>query len=170
MSIEQLPPEVAPPATLEDRSVSRLQQSGLLAAPRRGRGRWQSVAAASLLFVAGVATGALLDTPRGVDVTAPSTPRFLLLLHGATTTGSDDEQQAVAAYRAWALRLREAGRAVSGERLAPESMVVPGGAPPADAVQGYFVISAASLADAVAIAQSAPHVARGGRIVVRPID
>jgi hypothetical protein len=49
------------------------------------------------------------------------------------------------------------------ERDRPSSRV------PAE-VQGFFVVSAASLEEAAAVARSSPHVRDGGRIVVRPID
>jgi hypothetical protein len=43
---------------------------------------------------------------------------------------------------------------------------------PADTgdVRGFFVISAATLEEATAVARSCPHTARGGRVIVRPID
>jgi hypothetical protein len=101
-----------------------------------------------------------------------SRPRFLLLLHGSEAPGGD-EARVVAAYRAWAGDLREQGRFVTGERLGGAAVAVP--APVASSVaaaevQGYFVVSASDLEDATLVARSCPHVARGGRIVVRPID
>ncbi len=77
------------------------------------------------------------------------------------------------AYRAWARAQRAAGREISGERLAPDGRVVAPGVtttPERDDLQGFFVISGASLDDAAAVARSSPHVQAGGRVLVRAID
>ena len=61
----------------------------------------------------------------------------------------------------------------TGERLADSGVAVMrhGSAPIARAeVQGFFVVSASSMDDAVAVARSSPHVQSGGTIIVRPID
>jgi hypothetical protein len=173
MSLDQLPREIAPPSTLEERTVARLRDERLVqadahlwSAHRRPSVWWQAIAA-GVIFAAGAALGAAWNASREV---APLQPRFLLLLHGATTDSAGDEQDAVAAYRRWAIGLRDDGRFVAGERLAPEATVVPSGPAPEDAVEGYFIVSAADLTDATTIARSMPHVERGGRVVVRRID
>jgi hypothetical protein len=169
MSSENLPRELPPPPTLEDRTVRRLRDEGLLDMPARVRSprrTWRRLAAAVVVFAAGAASGMWVS---GRDASVPQ-PRFLLLLHGASTAAGDEEQTAVAAYREWAVALRNQGRYVAGERLGAQAAVVPEGGDTADAVQGYFVVSATSLDDAAVVAASMPHVARGGRVVVRPID
>jgi hypothetical protein len=163
MDTGQLSPDVAPPDELEERTVARLRREGLL----RARRRWPLVAAAVVIFAAGVAAGAGWRNPGSPSATDP---RFLLLLHGAGTAGGEDERLTVEAYRAWAAKLRHEGRVVTGERLSRNSVAVPSDAVNAEPLGGFFIVSAASLADAVAVAESAPHVARGGHIVVRPID
>ena len=68
---------------------------------------------------------------------------------------------------------RDAGRQISGERLADSGVAVGmrGELPIARAeVQGFFVVSASTMDDAVAVARSSPHVQSGGTIIVRPID
>jgi hypothetical protein len=166
MTSEQLPREVIPPPSLENRVVARLHAAGLLKTERRSRWAVQ-VAAAIVIFAAGAASGALWSPPQHDQ---SSEPRFVLLLRGATTASPQDEQTAVMAYRTWAGALREQGRSVAGERLGRDAALVPAGGAVQDPVQGYFIISAASLDDAIAVARSAPHVARGGHIEVRPID
>jgi hypothetical protein len=184
MNFEQLPREITPPADLEDRTVAVLYQQGLLhstALESRGggsglrlrvtgaAGAWRRIAAAVLIFAAGAWFGAAWDTPAGSP--APGNPRFLLLLEGASTVSAADESRVFEEYRAWAGQLRRNGRFVSGERLGAASVAVPAGnADSLDQIQGYFVVSANDLRDAVAVAGSSPHVARGGLVRVRPID
>jgi hypothetical protein len=184
MTFEQLPREIRPPDDLEDRTVAALYQQGLLhpvaLEARAGRsglrqrlpgaaGPWPRIAAAMLIFAAGAWFGVAWDTPAGTP--APVTPRFLLLLEGGSTVSAADESRVFEEYRAWAGQLRRGGRFVSGERLGAASIAVPAGNPDGvDRIQGYFVVSADDLRDAVAVAESSPHVARGGLVRVRPID
>jgi hypothetical protein len=184
MNFEQLPREITPPADLEDRTVAVLHQQGLLhLTPRERRGgspglrqripgaagAWRRIAAAMLIFAAGAWVGAAWDTPAGSP--EPGTPRFLLLLEGASTVSAADESRVFEEYRAWAGQLRRSGRFVSGERLGAASVAVPAGnADSFSQIHGYFVVSANDLRDAVAVAESSPHVARGGLVRVRPID
>ncbi len=165
-----LPREVAPPPPLEDRVVAALSREGLVrATPAMFRRAWTPWAAAVLVFAAGALAGAMWDG--GAATTAPGQPKFLLLLEGGERVSGEEETRTVEAYRAWAGGLSAAGRFITGERLASGAAVVPG-ADVADAgrVQGYFIVSARDLADAAAVAEASPHVARGGRIIVRPID
>jgi hypothetical protein len=98
-------------------------------------------------------------------------PQYILLLQGGPTGLSPDEEaRVVREYGQWAVALRGEGRFVSGERLGDAAAAVPPlERPPAD-LRGYFVISAASLEDAVSVAQRCPHARRGGQVIVRPID
>ena len=135
-------------------------------APSVSRGG--EIAAAVLLLGAGIAAGRF-TAPSGL-APAPTQPRFLLLLSQAPTDSPGDGR--VAEYRAWAIGLREAGRQISGERLAGEAVAVDQNSAPQavnDDTQGYFIVSAASLDEAVALARSSPHVRAGGRVIVRPI-
>lgn len=168
--LASLPRELAPPHQLEDRMVAVLHREGLLRAGYPRRYVFQA-AAAVLLFVTGFAIG------RSTASTLPVAeehrdPRFLLLLHGGPTGGSADEEAAlVNEYRAWAVGLRQAGRFVSGERLSGVAAIAPtANLPQVEDLRGFFVISAANLDDALAMARTCPHARRGGHVVVRPID
>jgi hypothetical protein len=163
MSLDQLPPEVNPPSSLEARTVAALRREKLLSA----RLDWRTVAAAVVMFAVGAWAGASWTSDGRIG---PGQDRFLLLLHGATTSSPEQEANAVEAYRAWASQLRSEGRLVSGERLGQATVIVPSVPLPTDAAQGFFIVSAADLEEAKRLAESAPHVARGGVVVVRPID
>jgi hypothetical protein len=168
--LSSLPREMAPPPHLEDRTILALQQLGLLAAPASRRALMMRLAAAIVLFVGGVTLGRVT-----ASVTPPADepgPRFLLLLHGGPTGLPADQEAAVAReYGAWARQLRSDGRFVTGERLGDASVTVPPrDLPDVADVRGYFLISAASLDEALAVARGCPHARRGGSVIVRPID
>lgn len=169
MTPDLLPRDVAPPAALEEATVARLRAQGWLRASNRaGLRGWAQAAAALVVFALGGAAGAAWTRP---SPEAPGKPRYLFLLSGVSAATAADERRAVEDYRDWAVRLRREGRFVSGERLGPAAVSVPDGRAPSDAdVQGFFLVSADRLEDAVAIARSSPHARRGGRVVVRPID
>jgi hypothetical protein len=151
------PRDVAPPLDLEERTVSALHREGLLiSAAARRRRVWQSVAAAAI-FAAGVALGRTSTAPAVVLAPGASSASFLFLLEGGPVArDAAEEARTVEEYRAWAVKLRDEGRAVSGERL--------------NDVRGFFVISAASLEEANQLARASPHAQRGGRVIVRPIN
>jgi hypothetical protein len=166
--IDALPAILAPPAVLEDQVMAGLQARGFI---RRGRRRWVDAAAAAALVAVGVGLGTQWARP-GDDVR----PAYLLLLYPGPAAGPalDPRAEAAAAreYGAWAGRLRAEGRAITGERLAAGADTVPEAAPGGDGavLQGFFVVSAQSAAEAAQIARTSPHVAWGGTVVVRAID
>lgn len=172
MNPDLVPRELSVPPTLEERTVTALRANGLLRPPRRHSAAWVRIAAALVLFASGVGVGALWSSPP--DPAAVPTQRYLLLLAGATNTQPGAETRAVTSYRAWAGQLRDEGRSVNGERLGAEAIVVPASAEAtgasASAIQGFFVVSADRLEDAVRIAQSSPHAIGGGQVIVRPIN
>ena len=170
LPLDSLPREVDPPRGLEDRTVRALQGAGLLAPSRRRPIAWQ-FAAALVLFAAGIAVGRVSATAATAQQDQ-ARPRFVLLLHGGPVGLSADQEAAVVGeYRDWAVGLRRAGRFVTGERLSDTAAIVPDAEwRDAAGVRGYFVISAADLEDAKAVAQACPHARRGGHIVVRPIE
>jgi hypothetical protein len=164
-----LPREMAPPPGLESRVIAELRQQSLLRPAARSP--WVQAAAALLLLSAGVMIGRLSAGPVPDRSNAVTAGRFLLMLTGADTSGDDAAR--AEQYRLWAVDQRSAGREISGERLAASGMAVTraGSGPVTNPeVQGYFVVSAASLEDAAAVARSSPHVQSGGIIIVRPID
>ncbi|HEY7111532.1 MAG TPA: YciI family protein [Thermoanaerobaculia bacterium] len=177
-ALEELPRELAPRAELEERVVAALGRQGLVASGRRRHARgWRALAALAagiLLVASGVWIGRALPSRPAHRVGESGPPQFVLfLLRGAESDRPEEESARVAEYRAWARGLAASGRSVSGEKLddRTESLGAPAGAAaaPEEEIRGYFVISAASLDDAVAVARGCPHLKHGGRIVVRPI-
>jgi hypothetical protein len=124
-------------------------------------------AAGVALFALGATAGAL---GRGIANERPpairTAPHFALLLYDEAPAAGVEEM------RQWAVALRERGHYVTGEKLAPSGMIV--GAretlPASHSLTGFFVVSAATVEEAESIARSSPHVRRGGRIVVQPIE
>lgn len=146
-------------------------------ASRRAAWRPLSLAAAAvLIFAIGVRTGGRGGVPADDD-----TPRFALLLYkGSTETDAVAEAARVAEYAAWADSLARRDLLVAGEKLdddrgwllsaaagGPRVDPIAGNGP--DAVSGFFIIRAASEADAIALARSCPHLRHGGRIALRKI-
>jgi len=160
--------EKAPPPALKDRIVRSLEDRGLL---RRAPRPWRiagMAAAAFLLFVAGVLVG-----HRGPARSGGAGPRWVLLLYeGPGFQQAKVHADRVAEYRAWATRLRGERALELGEELAPDERLL-GNAPTRDPggslVAGLFIITAPNWAQAVAIAESCPHLRHGGGIAVRRI-
>jgi hypothetical protein len=163
---DALPTTLAPPVALEDQVMAQLHAMGVI---RRGRRRWFDVVAAAALLALGVGLGTLLARPAD-----DRRPTYLLLLYPGSQPAADAQGEAEAAreYGGWAGRLRAEGRAITGERLADGVETVPDRGPGGEGalLQGFFVVTAASAAEAAEIARSSPHVARGGTVVVRAID
>jgi hypothetical protein len=160
------PEDLDPPPHLEDRIVERLRAHGLL---RTGRPWSGSALAAAATLVFGFTLGAWWPAPR---TEVARGPRFLLLLYPGREAQVVDRDASARAHAAWVAALRERGREIRGERLAPDAglTIGSGGAAVSEALQGFFVVGAPSLPDAVEIARGSPHVREGGRVVVRAID
>ena len=168
------------PLYLEQRVAKSLTDAGLLDDPTRRKtlitnpAVWR-IAAALVLFFAGFGSARLIDWParQPVAAGAESARRYALLLYAGD--GSAPEVDDVAANTAWARNLVAEGREVSGEKLKSGGAVLThtensNGGSPGEEVQGFFIISATSDAEAVAIARSSPHFRNGGRIVVSLIE
>lgn len=168
----QLAPEIEPPVDLEQRVVASLRAAGTLK-PRRRRWPLGHLVAAAAIFVAGLTVGVY-----GWRSGSPGTgtgPRFLFLLYpdGLSQPRGPDEDAVAREYAAWAAGLRRSGRTVTGDRLAREQPAGAGGASvdsPGSTLEGFFIVGANSLQQAVRFAEDSPHVRHGGRIVVRTID
>ena len=175
----KLPP-TDPPPRLEQRVLATLAQRGLLApASRPGRrGRWWRIggalAAGIVLFVAGALTQRAWLAGRITAVGA--TPRYALLLYGGQAASAAAERERVDEYRQWARGVAARGRYIAGEKLGDESRELTATGvierPPAgaEALAGFFIVSAPSLAEAESIARSCPHLRHGGRVVLRVIE
>lgn len=174
-----------PPPGLEDGVVGAAAERGLVRRDHEGArslGSWWNAviaaAAAIALLVGGAWIGARLAGPA-----VPEGSRYLLLLYEGP--GFDASGEVAAEYATWVARMRDLGRAVEGEELAPEAQIEGpelegaaadttvgrrnGAARRTGRPTGYFVVEARDLAEAQAIAHTHPHVGRGGTIEVRPI-
>lgn len=173
-------PRPAVPADLEARVKRSLSDAGLIdpATPmRRVRyfpSAWR-IAAGIALFLAGFGAARVRQVGESPGPGAVSGDRYALLFYagGASDRGVDD----VAANRSWAHDLVAAGHDVSGEKLDTSGVLVAnpddvsaGKLPAGPPLQGFFVISAGSEAEALSIARSSPHFRNGGRIVVTRIE
>jgi hypothetical protein len=168
-ALEPLRADAALPPGLEARVLASLRQ----ARPRPDRPgvRWLRIALAGLLLlVAGAALGRWSGSPpegRGGG------PRFLLLLYEGPaydSTGATHEQR-VSEYQAWAGALARKGSLVDASELRPEEGRLgnlPDASQPGNGVvAGYFIVRAASQAQALAIAATCPHLKYGGGVSVR---
>jgi len=165
----------ATPPDLERSTLERLESRGLL----RGRrpSLWKrsipAAAAGILLFAAGLWLGSMRQAPDAEG------QRFALLLFQSPlehATPPDVEASRVAEYIAWARSLEENGRTVTGEKLDdPRRLVAPAAAGPIEGdpigvpVNGFFIVTADNLEEALGLARTCPHLKYGGVIEVRPV-
>jgi len=158
--------EAPPPPAVLERVLDELGRSGRLC-KRRMAGWTLSAAASLVLFAGGFTVGQRRPTPAG-----DARPRYLLLLYDATASTPQEEAARVSEYGAWARRLGAAGHLKAGEKLKDEAFVLGPAAREAEhgRLGGYFLVAAASLDEALAIARDCPHLRHGGRVVLRPID
>lgn len=169
------------PGHLENRVAKSLTEAGLLTRPggrtfRAGRNA-RRIAAGLLLFVAGFGSAQLLGSSdnRPVAASVDSPRRYALLLYAGSVNAPPVDD--VVANQMWARKLVAEGREVSGEKLSPGGAMLAhsdgpgaGGSRVGEDVQGFFIVSAASDAEALSIARSSPHFLNGGRIVVSLIE
>ena len=158
-----------PPAELRGRVLRTLLERGLIAPSRRRPPvtRILVYAAVAALLIAG---GAWLG--RTWPTVLDSRPRFVLFLY-------EDEQfkprvghdQLVAEYTAWADSLRDERKLLMAEELAPQETTLPlataGVSTSFGKLAGFFIVRAASIEEATAIARQCPHLKHGGRVVLR---
>ncbi len=149
-------------------------------------------------FAGGFVMGSRGETapqPTEVATTTPSTDaanQYMLLMFTrvdpARSAGAADETEPmneeayhtiIHEYRQWALDREKEGRLVSAEKLADETRVMTGrgdqmviatDAHTDRALGGYFLITAPTLDDAIALAKTHPHLKYGGEVEVRPIE
>jgi hypothetical protein len=161
-----------PPPELEMRVVKSLRGAGYLEpAAIRFRRRASGPVALAAALVLGFFAGRLQAVP---FTRAESQPTFLLLLYEDASYRDDrPTREIVAEYAAWADSLRREGKLVLGEKLTEAHINVP----PAKDVgavhqvpTGMFVIRARGIDAATTVAETAPHVRYGGRILVTAIE
>lgn len=152
---------IPPPAALEDQAVMLLRQRGLLGRRPLGRAATWIAIAASLIALAGWFAVRRPAAPA-------QGPRFVLLLYGGAGFHAGEPASRREEYGAWARDLTSRGIAISGEELGSETAQI-GGVALEPEPRGFFIVRAADLAAAQAIATTCPHVRYGGRIVIKPI-
>jgi hypothetical protein len=159
-----------PARALEQATVARLKERGLLSPPRRFRAAWLLAAAAGIaLFCAGVFVG----HRRPEAPSSAAGPRFVLFLYDAPSEPelTDPQmQERVSEYRDWAIALRKSGADIRGEKLKPEGRRLGEASPGEAPLGGYFIVSAKDWNAAMEIARSCPHLKHGGTIEVREIE
>jgi hypothetical protein len=125
-------------------------------------------AAGIVLFAAGLTLGRRFPPAR-----SQGSARFVLLLYGDPAVTEKDRAARETQDRRWESGL-PAGRLVAGEKLGLGGrwLGAPRGAVSAEGAQlrGWVVIEAPDLAHAADLARTCPHLRRGGRVLVRPID
>lgn len=169
-----------PPPDLEQRLVEELRRRGRLrptTTSRRPRIRTvvASLAAALILLVLGGIGQKYWLAPSAGP--APE-PTFILLLREPRPLEAPANDEAGALmyreYSAWARNQAGAGSLLGGERLGSEGRIV-GGLAEVDVtdpatVTGYFLLDVATVAEALRVARTCPHVKYGGVIEIRRID
>ena len=156
--LQELPREVDPPPAVRHAVAEAARRS----TARSRTPIWQLAAAAALLV--GAFLLGRLTAPRSPVV--PAQHEFVLLLYGGEPAGTPDDR--VKEYAAWALKMRNEGRRISGERLSDESWTV-GADPASSALRGFFIVQARDQQDARALAEAHPHARYGGTVVIRAV-
>lgn len=158
-----------PSAALEARVRASLDTQRGRTTQGKSRRAWMALAAVALLAV----TGILL---RLQPWNAPAAgPRYLLLLYegGRFSRGNATHEQLVAEYSAWAGGLAKGGKLVDASELGEEEQLVSGAGEatrgPAGVIAGFFIVRAADMREATAIAATSPHLKYGGEVAVRPL-
>lgn len=99
---------------------------------------------------------------------------YVLLLHEDERFSPGDPRKMFEEYSNWMANAQADGIGIDGQELAPQAVVVSqGNLTPRDEnannrVTGYFIVEAASMEEAVSIAQNNPHIKYGGSIEVKP--
>ena len=191
LDLDALYADRAPSAELERKIVDEWARVTTAAAPSGGRRRSERrrwavrTAAAAALFAAGWIAARGTASPRepvggaaGAGASAPTTPRYMLLLwEGPGFTPGPETGGYAREYAAWARGLASAGVGISGEELSTDvTWVAPldrSAGPPREPgglhVSGYFLVDVPDAATARRIAESHPHRAHGGWLEIVPV-
>ena len=163
-----------PPHGFEDKLFARLKQEQLIpnnVIMKTNTIYWMAAAVAGIIlgFFIGQYT-----SPSGQHsaVTDDGSQYLLLLYEDSTfTTGGKEIDVLIKEYTDWADTMGKQGHLVGAEKLASQSY--PLGNMPETSVgltSGYFVIRAQSLAEAMKITKTHPHLTYNGGIELRPIE
>lgn len=176
--------DIEPPPELEEKTVAALRTGDLVGPKASSAWRKPALILGAAVLAGVIFFGGLFSGRQMVATSVGGSPRFALLLYGAST-GDDVNAHAARAmeYSAWADQPHDVGRVVSSESLTAEGALLrlaatepsqegdsaalagPGG----EELEAYVVVSAPTIQDAVRLAREHPHLKRGGTIVVRPI-
>jgi hypothetical protein len=111
-------------------------------------------------------------------------PKFMLIVHGTPYADlpPTERQQMLEKYYAWGEKVRAAGIVVNGEKLAEEGgktmglqngrVTVTDGpySETKEVVGGFMVVRLNSYQEAIELCRDHPHLAFGGRLLVRQTD
>jgi YCII-related domain len=166
--LRALPREVAPDASLEQRTIAALRTRSLLRSPRpswrlRPAGWLVAAGIVAMAFVSGFAAGRAGTEPARPEAS------FALMLYGEIGGDSATQMERAMEYGAWARASREGARVVGGEALGDRVGDV-GVSGTADDLVGFFLVQARDREAAARLAADCPHVKYGGRVVVRQIQ
>lgn len=188
--LRSLPREAQPVAALEERVVRELKAKGLMgphAVATPSPLRWAAgIAACAVFFAAGwfARESRIPAKPGAPAVTAVTAgPRFLLLLRSGSMAESSPavEAERVREYTAWGRELRAQGQFLSAAKLDDAAQLLTqtsvavatlnsnSATGSHGTVQGFFLITASTLEEALRIARACPHLRHGGVIELRPI-
>ncbi len=183
-AFEKLKREHKPPSALEKQTVMALRRRGLLRA-KRSLHDWFAgwslprVAfaglAAVLIFIAGLAIG----RQQAESPTRQPVSLFALLIHDDENAPADAAKQAQE-YSNWMFGLMEAGRFATGQELHESGRVIKADDHVLELseqtrkggygnIGGFFLIEAASYAEAVTLAATCPHLKYDGSIEIRKV-
>ena len=168
-----------PDAGAEDEVVALLRAEGLLSGRPRPTLAWVWRVAAGLVLFAG---GWISSSVSGRITPPPDTPgpvgagaaevSVVLVWEGEDYVEEAAPGERAAEYTAWARTVTGEGIAVSGEELAPPSMMLPpvgvANAARPTRVSGFFVLET-DAERAAELAAGHPHRTYGGWVEVRPV-
>jgi len=198
-ALRALAGEPDPSPDLEGRVVAELKRRGAIRANGGWIMKVSKTAALAIIvgaaFLGGFVMGNRGETATmsevATTVTTPSGNQYMLLMYTrvdpAQTADSRTEEPMseeayhaiIHEYRQWALDREAEGRLVSAEKLADDTRVMTESGDQVTvatmansdrALGGYFLITAPSLDDAIALAKSHPHLRYGGEVEVRPVE
>lgn len=114
------------------------------------------------------------QTPIHEETTTMDGNQYLLLIRDTEAVGQAIEEHGIDAiveeYGGWAGSLAQEGRLVAAEKLTDAPRWVGDAAPSSSNISGFFLITAASEAEALEIARQSPHARYGGVLEVREVD
>lgn len=177
-----LPHARLPAAMLEKKIITALKANGQLRqAPTPQPGSLPRLATASLSFLLIFMLGFLLGRRQSIVPVAPNQQAMFMLLLYESPEAAGSESDKVVEYSHWAKSLREANRAITGEKLKDGGRLLRqaqgrleisevGQQNQREALGGYFLIEARDIEDALRIAERCPHLKYGGAIELRQID